>query len=202
MSATSVPIAPAIETPRGEKTHLPGELGVWAFIIGDMIIFSLFFVLFVFSRAQNVALYTQSQETLVQFYGAINTFLMLSSSWFVALAIHAARENFANITRRLIVLAGVCGAGFVVMKIFEYSEKFSAGHFITTNDFYMYYYMLTGIHLLHVLIGLLVLTFLWYTANRETLDDKCVNVLESGASFWHMVDILWIILFALFYLMK
>ncbi|MFT5418653.1 MAG: nitric oxide reductase NorE protein [Gammaproteobacteria bacterium] len=202
MSATSEPMAASIETPQAAKPHLPGELGVWAFIIGDMIIFSLFFVLFVFDRSLNVPLYSQSQETLVQFYGAINTFLMLTSSWFVALAIHAARENFAKITRRLIILAGVCGVGFVVTKFFEYSEKFKAGYFITTNDFYMYYYMLTGIHLLHVVIGMLVLVFLWNTASREILDEKCVNVLESGASFWHMVDILWIILFALFYLMK
>jgi len=183
-------------------THLPGEPGVWLFILGDLIVFGLFFVVFVYHRALDVPLYTQSQATLNQAYGVVNTFLMLSSSWFVALAIHAARDNLARITSRFIVLAGACGVAFVVVKFFEYSEKISAGYSITSNDFYMYYYMLTGIHLMHVVIGMVVLTFLWHTSRRDTLDEKCINTLESGASFWHMVDLLWIILFALLYMMK
>ncbi len=195
-------MATLIEEPYAAKTHLPGEPGVWLFICGDMIVFGLFFVVFVYSRALDVPLYTQSQATLNQAYGAVNTFLMLTSSWFVALAIHAARDNLAKITGRFIVLAGACGFAFVVVKFFEYGEKISAGYFITSDDFYMYYYMLTGIHLMHVVIGMVVLTFLWHTSRRDSLDEKCINTLESGASFWHMVDMLWIILFALLYLMR
>ena len=90
----------------------------------------------------------------------------------------------------------------MVVKSFEYREKISAGYFITSNDFYMYYYMLTGIHLMHVVIGLGVLTFLWHTARTDSLDEKCITTLESGASYWHLVDIVWIILFALLYLMR
>jgi nitric oxide reductase NorE protein len=195
-------MATALTPGAGKQSHLPGESGVWLFIMGDMVVFALFFVVFVYYRALDVPLYNQSQATLNQAYGAVNTFLMLSSSWFVALAIHAARDNLPTLTRRFIVLGAACAAGFVLVKFFEYSEKISAGHFITSNDFYMYYYMLTGIHLMHVVIGMAVLTFLWHTARVESLDDKCVNTLESGASFWHMVDMLWIILFALLYLMK
>jgi nitric oxide reductase NorE protein len=73
---------------------------------------------------------------------------------------------------------------------------------LTTNDFYMYYYMFTGLHLMHVIIGMGVLVYLWRVARVGTLAAKELNVLESGASFWHMVDILWIVLFALLYLMK
>lgn len=195
-------MAALIEPPRRTQTHLPGEPGLWPFILGDMIVFSLFFGVFVYYRAQNVPLFTQSQATLNQAFGAGNTFLMLSSSWFVALAIHAARDNLAKSASRFIALAGACGAAFVVAKSLEYSEKIGAGYFITTNDFYMYYYVLTGIHLVHVIIGLAVLAFLWHTTRSGTLDEKCVNVLETGASYWHMVDILWIILFPLLYLMK
>ncbi|MFT4561780.1 MAG: nitric oxide reductase NorE protein [Gammaproteobacteria bacterium] len=195
-------MATTIESPHETRTHLPGEFGVWLFIVSDMIIFGLFFILFVYDRALDVPLYSQSQATLNQAYGAVNTILMLSSSWFVALAIHAARDNLSKFTSFFIMLAGVCGLAFVMLKFFEYSEKFSAGYFITSNDFYMYYYMLTGIHLLHVVIGIGVLTFLWHTSRTESIDAKCVNTLESGASFWHMVDMLWIVLFALLYLMK
>ena len=103
---------------------------------------------------------------------------------------------------RFFALAFCCGLAFVVVKIFEYSEKFDAGFTIMTNDFYMYYFMLTGIHLIHVVIGMGVLMFLWSTTRDVVFNDEKVNILESGASFWHMVDILWIVLFALFYLAR
>jgi nitric oxide reductase NorE protein len=107
-----------------------------------------------------------------------------------------------NISARFFSLAFLCGLGFVVVKFFEYREKIIAGFTITTNDFYMYYFMLTGIHLVHVVIGMGVLAFLIMTSRNPNLEDSHVNVLESGASFWHMVDILWIVLFALFYLLR
>jgi nitric oxide reductase NorE protein len=185
-----------------EEPHLPGETGVWVFILGDMLMFALLFSVFVYYRSEDVPLFSHSQTTLNQTLGAFNTLLILSSSWFVALAIHSARKNLGNISARFFSLAFLCGLGFVVVKFFEYREKIIAGFTITTNDFYMYYFMLTGIHLVHVVIGMGVLAFLIMTSRNPNLEDSHVNVLESGASFWHMVDILWIVLFALFYLLR
>ena len=172
---------------------MPGEPGVWVFILGDMLIFALFFVVFVYYRAHDVSLYKESQRTLSQGYGAFNTFLMLTSSWFVALAIQAARKNLGKLSPNLFSLAFLCGLGFVMVKFFEYSEKIHAGITLTTNDFYMYYYVFTGIHLMHVLIGMGVLAFLWNTSRSGDFNEKNINMLESGASFWHLVDILWIV---------
>ena len=195
-------MASSIEIDHEAKNYLPGEIGVWVFILGDMMMFALLFIVFIYYRGQDVSLFSASQTTLNQAYGAFNTLLMLSSSWFVALAIHSARKNLGTMGARFFVLAFSCGLAFVVVKIFEYGENFRAGITITTNDFYMYYFMLTGIHLIHVLIGLGVLTFLWSTSRSAVLDERDIGVLESGACFWHMVDILWIVLFALFYLMR
>jgi nitric oxide reductase NorE protein len=181
--------------------HLPGEPGVWVFILGDMLIFAVFFLVFIYYRSHDVPLFRQSQAALNQGYGAFNTFLMLSSSWFVALAVQAARSHRAVLSARLFALAFGCGVGFVVVKFFEYSEKIRAGLTLTSNDFFMYYFVFTGIHLMHVLIGMGVLILLWTTVRRG-VDAKSVNILESGASFWHLVDILWIVLFALLYLIK
>ncbi|MGH8595933.1 MAG: cytochrome c oxidase subunit 3 [Gammaproteobacteria bacterium] len=192
----------ALEIPHQAKSHLPGEPGVWVFIFGDMIVFALFFVTFVYYRAQDAPLYVHAQSTLNQKYGVLNTVLMLSSSWFVALAIQAARARLAGLSPRFFVGAFLCGVGFVVVKVFEYSEKIHAGLTLTTNDFYMYYYMFTGIHLMHVLIGMTVLAYLWNISRTAIFTAKNINNLESGASFWHLVDILWIILFALLYLMR
>lgn len=183
-------------------THLPGEAGVWVFIVGDMLVFALFFATFVYYRAQDVELYIESQRTLNQGFGVINTFLMLSSSWFVALAVQAARAKSGKLSPALFALAFACGGGFVAVKFFEYGEKIRVGIALTTNDFYMYYYMFTGIHLLHVLIGMAVLAFLWNVSRKGASDGENIVALESGASFWHLVDVLWIVLFALLYLMK
>lgn len=195
-------MATAVELPPRAKTHLPGEAGVWAFIIGDMLIFALLFLVFAYYRAQDVSLFSKSQTTLNQALGAFNTLVMLSSSWFVALAINSARKDLGKLSANFFAMAFACGVSFVVVKYFEYGEKFRAGTNIVTNDFYMYYFMLTGIHLMHVIIGMGVLAFLWSKSREGVFGDKNVNVLESGASFWHMVDILWIVLFALLYLMR
>lgn len=195
-------MAASTDAPSGARTHLPGELGVWVFILGDMLMFAAFFVVFVYYRRQDVPLFVHSQCALNQHFGAINTLLMLTSSWFVALAIHSARAHAKKFCSRFFSLALLCGLGFVLIKFFEYREKIRAGIMLTTNDFYMYYYMFTGLHLMHVLIGMGVLAYLMSIARAGDFQTKNITILESGASFWHMVDILWIVLFALLYLMK
>jgi len=182
--------------------HLPGEAGVWMFIVGDLVIFTLLFAVFLYYRADNVPLFTESQRTLNQTYGAVNTLLLLSSSWFVALAVQGARIGERLNALRLIALAFGCGVGFIGIKYLEYSEKFRAGYNIVTNDFFMYYFLTTGIHLVHVVIGMAVLAFLWHTTRGGEIDAGKLSTLESGASFWHLVDILWIALFALLYMLR
>ena len=182
--------------------HVPGELGVWMFIVGDLIVFSLFFVTFLYYRGLEVDLFTTSQRHLNQTFGAINTFFMLTSSWFVASAVHAARHRLGKVTPICLLLAMACGAGFAIVKVLEYGEKIGAGITLTTNDFFMYYYMFTGIHFVHVLIGMAVLAFLTRMSWSGQFDATRIRNLESGASFWHLVDLLWIVLFALIYLVK
>ncbi len=195
-------MAVAEDAPPGVRPHLPGEAGIWVFILGDMLIFASLFIVFVYYRGQDVALYADAQRTLNQHYGALNTFLMLTSSWCVALALNAARAQRNYSSRRFFMLGMLCGVGFVGVKFFEYREKIRAGFTLTTNDFYMYYYMLTGLHLMHVLLGLGVLAYLRQVAHAAPLSVQNFTALESGASFWHMVDMLWIVLFALLYLLR
>lgn len=182
--------------------HVPGEPGVWMFITGDVMIFTLLFGVFVFDRSKEVALFAEQQALLNQAFGGINTVLLLTSSWFVALGVQAARRRQRSAGQALFALATACGLGFVVIKYFEWGEKLDADLTIETNNFFMYYYLMTGIHLLHVLIGLGVLLLMWHTARASDLGARSVGLLESCASFWHLVDILWIALFALLYLMR
>jgi nitric oxide reductase NorE protein len=182
--------------------RIPGEAGVWVLIFGDMIVFGLFFVTFVLYRSQSLQLYERAQQLMNQGFGVANTVLLLSSSWFVALAVRRARVDRSKLVPVLFALAFACGLGFGVIKFLEYGEKIRAGLTLNTNEFYTFYYMFTGIHFLHVLIGMGVLIFLAVISRKEVLTESDMSMLESGASFWHLVDILWIALFALLYLMK
>ena len=195
MSSTS-------KLPDSVRPYLPGEPGVWMFIIGDVLVFSLLFSVFVYDRSQEVALFVEQQQLLNQTLGLLNTVLLLTSSWLVALAVHGARAGRLSRARRCFVSAIVCGIGFVVVKYFEWGEKIAADLTLETNNFFMYYYLMTGIHLLHMVIGIGVLVFLWQSVRAAEFDAQGVGVLESGACFWHLVDILWIALFALLYLMR
>lgn len=185
-----------------QQRAYPGELGVWMFVIGDMCVFALFFAVYLFYRGENVELFLASQKTLNQNYGALNTILLLVSSWFVALAVIDIREQAGRYASKLVGLAFLCGLAFTVVKYIEYREKILAGIGITTNDFYMYYYIFTGIHFIHVIIGLGILTMMWSAAKKAVTNDNGVRLFESGAIYWHMVDLLWIVLFPLLYLIR
>jgi nitric oxide reductase NorE protein len=192
----------SVQTRRGPEKHVPGEVGIWIFILGDMMVFALFFCVFVYYRSLNIELYTQSQTALKQIFGVVNTVLLLSSSLFVVLAVQAVRRRIAGIAPVLFALAFLCGLGFGTMKFIEYGQKISAGITLTTNEFFMYFYVFTGIHFLHVVIGMVVLGFLWKISRKPDVQAKDLMLIESGASYWHMVDLLWIVLFPLLYLMK
>jgi len=192
-------VAPSVAPARPAKL-LPGEEGVWILVLGDMIVFGLFFITYLYYRAQEADLFDRSQALLNRNFGVINTLLLLTSSWFVVMAVEAVRAGHNRRAKTLLRLAFLCGAGFCGIKVVEYTEEFNKGITVVTNDFFMYYFMYTGIHLLHVAIGLGVLLFLMLKIDAARPQDA--PVFESGATFWHMVDLLWIMLFPLLYLVR
>ena len=194
-----------------QRKHIPGEVGVWIFIGGDCLIFSIFFLTFMHYRGLDPELFNKSQGYLNQSYGLSNTALMLTSSWFVAMAVSAARQlltqynkskNDTSKVLRLMQGAQFCGIAFIALKYLEYSEKISTGISPVTNDFFTLYFMFTGIHLLHVVLGIGVITFLQFHMKNKLITESQLMHLESGASFWHLVDLLWIVLFAILYVLR
>lgn len=197
LTANASPLRASTPAPKG---HMPGEEGIWLFIAGDLLMFSCLFVIFLVYRAEQLPVFQAGHAALNQTWGLVNTLLMLSSSWCVATAVQAARRQLAQVAVRCFALALACGLGFVVVKFFEYREKILADLTLTTNDFFMLYFTYTGIHLIHVVVGMGVLiTLMVYSRSGVFTADKLRN-LESGATFWHLVDLLWIVLFALLYL--
>lgn len=182
--------------------HVPGETGVWVFIAGDVLIFCLFFVTYLAGRAHDPTGYRLAQKHLDQTAGLLNTCLMISSSWCVAAAVQEVRRRRPRAAIALIGAAMGCGACFAATKCFEYATLAGSGFTLETHEFFGFYYGLTGVHLLHVLVGLGVLAYMRKWARRAALTAAELRNLESGASFWHLVDLLWIMLFALLYLVR
>jgi nitric oxide reductase NorE protein len=171
------------------------------FITGDLFLFSFLFYLFLQYRSRQIATFTEAQRHLSQSLGLVNTLLMLTSSWLVASAVQAVRRQQSRTAIGGLTSAFACGAGFIGVKYIEYSREIGAGNTLNSNDFFMFYYTYTGIHLIHVIIGMGVLvTLIVYTRSVRSPREINVTHLESGATFWHLVDLLWIVLFALLYL--
>jgi len=188
----------AIAQPR----RLPGVPGVWVFVGADLMFFGLFFISFMYERSKDVALFERSRHALDIDFGGINTLILLTSSWFVVMALQAARRDRLQHAATLLAMAIGCGITFGVLKVIEYSGKLSAGISMLTNDFYMFYFILTGIHFGHVIGGTVVLMILFNKTRGGDYGSHNMVGLESGATYWHMVDLLWIFLFPLLYLVR
>lgn len=181
------------------KSNVPP--GIWTFIVADCMGFAIFFLLFMTERMKDVTLFDESARFLNIGIGAVNTVILLTSSALVALAINALEQNNRQKAYRLLLTGLVVGSLFAVLKISEYYVKISAGITPTTNDFYTFYFILTGVHLLHYLIGLVVLIAMLMTLRAKNANNDTASWLESGALYWHLVDLLWLFLFPMLYLL-
>jgi nitric oxide reductase NorE protein len=182
------------------ERRLPGEPGIWVLVLGELFIFSIFFITIAAEHSTRPELFRQAQSTLNRSLGLVNTLLLLTSSLLVALAVGRIRARAPGV-RPLLYAAMACGSGFVLVKAAEYSEKIRAGVNIASSEFFTLYFAFTGIHLAHVLLGLGVLGVLAAAARNP---DRIAGsaLVECGAIFWHLVALLWIVLFALFYLAR
>ncbi len=185
-----------------KERHLPGEEGVWFLILGDLLVFTLLFAVFLYYRSLEVPLFNTSSALLNQAFGIINTLFLLTSSLFVVLGLQAIRIGKQRLAPRFFAVALFFGIGFSVVKILEYREKISAGYTLHTDNFFMFYYVLTGTHFLHVVVGLVVLALMIMLSRKNSLSGQEMQLLEGGSCYWHLVDLLWIILFPLLYLVK
>jgi nitric oxide reductase NorE protein len=183
------------------ELRLPGVGGIWVFVFADMTMFALMFVCFMLDRHASPALFEESRQALNRDFGGVNTLILLTSSMLVVLAIEAMKRGRPRLAPGFFALALACGCAFMVSKAFEYTGKFQAGITMLTNDFFMYYFILTGIHLVHVIAGNVVLAVLW-RKSRSAPAGGSLSLYESGATYWHMVDLLWVCLFPLLYLVR
>jgi nitric oxide reductase NorE protein len=200
VTALDRPAAPLAEP--AARRRIPGEEGIWVFVLGDMTVFALFFATFMYSRGRNPQTFAIAHTDLSVLLGTINTVLLLTSSLLVAMAVNGVMSGDHDSAPRWLGAALACGGGFVAVKGLEWSRLFLAAKSVGSNEYFSYYFMFTGIHLGHVAIGLAVLTRLIAVTRAEELTASRRKLCETGGIFWHMVDLLWVVLFALFYLVR
>ena len=180
----------------------PGEPGIWIFVLGDLLVFSTMFASFLLYRQKDVDLFNSASEQLNVPLGIFNTLLLLTSSLFVVFAVKLARSGDRIQARRWIRYAMGFGLAFLVVKGIEYVSKFGDGVILSTNDFYIHYFLLTGIHAVHVIFGLAALSIFFGMTHQRSVGAHDIKVFESVGIYWHMVDLLWIVLFSLFYFLR
>lgn len=180
--------------------RLVGDLAIWLVIAAELLTFALLFLSFAVMRWRHPALFAQGQQTLDLNAGAVNTVLLVCGSGCVARAVQAVRGTAPQRGVVWLLAALVCGAGFLALKSTEYAHQIAAGHDLSTDDFFMFYWLLTGFHYLHVVAAMVFLAALLPVLRRR--GAAAAHAVETGAAFWHMVDLLWIVLFPLVYVMR
>lgn len=203
-TTTDDAVGTTASTDRGQDAptrRVPGEPGVWVLILGEMVAFAVLFGLFLYHRVNTPDVMAESQRELSPVLGSIATLILLASSLIVVAGTEAARLRRTASAVGLFLGAIVCGLGFTLIKVTEYVDHVGAGFTPSVSPFWMYYYTLTGAHLLHLLIGLGVLIFMIVQVRKPALEGEPIAFIEGGACWWHMVDLVWLILFPLVYLM-
>jgi nitric oxide reductase NorE protein len=172
---------------------------MWFFILAELTVFALFFIGFAVSEQLNKEMFSQGKAQLHQTAGLINTLALITSSFFVALALNVMHKKKAKQAVWLLLTAKAFAIIYITVKIWEYLSLFDQDITIETNTFFTLYFLITAFHLMHVLLGMVILAFIAHSAWRDKYQDKDLAGFESGSSYWHMVDLLWIILFPLIY---
>lgn len=194
-------LSPVVNTSKSLESvkRLPGDLAMWFFILAELTVFAILFIGFAVSEQLNPVMFTEGKAHLHQISGLINTITLITSSYFVALALAKMHQGDGKLAAKLLVIAKLVACLYISVKIWEYLSLFEQGIDIETNTFFTLYFMITFFHLMHVLLGMVILAFVTVKAVKNEYNASNISGFESGASYWHMVDMLWIILFPLIY---
>jgi cytochrome c oxidase subunit III len=189
-----------------------GRTGMWLFIATEVLLFGGLFLLYSMYRLKNPVSFHAGSLELSRFFGTLNTVILITSSFTIALAIHALRENKIKKTGYLIISTIGCAFCFLIVKAFEWSEKFEHGLYPKAAAlmakpkgeilYFGLYFMMTGLHAVHVIVGIGVLSAVLIMIRRGKVTAVHPLVLENAGLYWHLVDVIWIFLFPLFYLIS
>ncbi|WGK60579.1 cytochrome c oxidase subunit 3 [Halopseudomonas sp. SMJS2] len=183
--------------------HLPGDLAMWCFILAELLAFLLLLGSMAFARGHWNEMFSAGIATLHPEAGLVNTLILLTGSYFAANAVKRTAAGDQRALSRGFILAALCGLAYVAIKITEYGILFGDGYNLRTDTFYFFYFFTTFFHMAHVLIGMAILLVVAQRsrAGHYANQEKVRMAGESAASYWHMVDLVWLVLFPLLYVL-
>lgn len=173
---------------------LPGDLMIWVLIVSELLVFGAGLAAFLAVRITDPAGFAAAQDALYRTGAGLNTVVLVTSGALAALALRLREHDARTRARLCLVAAALLGVVFLAVKSAEYAGKAAEGIAWDTHPFFTFYYLLTGFHAAHVAAGVVVLLLVaWKDAARN---------IEAGAAFWHMVDLVWVLLFPVIYLLR
>lgn len=187
-----------------------GKLGMWIFLLTELFLFGGLFLVYAVFRAKYSADFHTAALELNTFIGTLNTVFLLTSSMTVAMALSAVQKKDFRLALILVLITLILAGLFMVNKYFEWSHKFEF-HIVPGSEvlknlprgellFFGLYYMMTGLHALHVLVGMILLSINLVKIKKGIVNEGHYLLLENSALYWHLVDLIWIFLFPLLYL--
>ncbi|WP_333822374.1 cytochrome c oxidase subunit 3 family protein [Pinisolibacter sp.] len=189
---TDLSSSPPAPRPRGDT--LPGNPMMWLLIAAELLVFGAALLGYAGARALDPAGFAAAQDGLDRLAGTINTAVLLTSGLFAALATEARRRGERGWTRILLTVAALIGSIFLVVKAHEYAAEIAAGNGLDTSTFHTLYFLITGFHAVHVVFGIVILGIVMIFDDLEHV--------ETGTAFWHMVDLVWVVVFPTLYLLR
>ena len=196
-------------------SHLPKDpigarMGMWLFLFTEVLLFGGLFVLYAVTLQRYPAEFHEASKMLDLTMGTVNTLVLITSSLFVVLSVTALQKGDRKLSKFFLILTMVLAAVFLVDKYFEWGAKFHHGIYPGSPDmasfepgiqgFFNLYYIMTGLHGVHIVIGMGALGWVYYLIEKDKCTPDYYVALENGGLYWHLVDLIWIYLFPLFYL--
>lgn len=179
---------------------VPGQPDMWVFVLFETLVFTGYFGFYLFYRSRSPELFLHSQAQLDLRIGVVNTLVLLLSSWSVARCVQSSRAGAYRAALRDVFITFAFAAVFLFFKVFEWVRLVRGGNGFASNDFFTYYFFLTGIHFVHLLIGFFVLGVVVYQLRSTARRSQ--EIIETCATYWHTVDFLWVLIFALLYVVR
>jgi len=195
-----------------EQEFETSKLGLWTFLATEILMFGGLFVGYAIFHSLYPDMFAEGATHLNWRFGTANTAILIISSFTMVLSIYFAQKNKCKMSAHMLMITFICGAIFMAIKYHEYMHKFELGlypgsYFSYTHAhhgnlalYFSFYFLMTGLHGFHVLIGMGLIFWLWRRARKNEFNADYYTPLEVVGLFWHLVDIIWIYLFPLLYL--
>jgi len=177
----------------------PGGILMWIIIFLELFTFGMALVAMVYYGSLERELFHESRLLLNTSFGAVNTVFLLTSGFFMAKSVMELKRHQVDKSIRYLWITMFLGLCFLILKSIEYNSKIDAGLDMNYNLFFTFYWALTFFHVVHVVVGLIILAVTAYNLKKNAAKVELIDV-EAGAAFWHMCDLIWLLLFPIIYL--